>query len=53
VLLYRFRRELTAETLRAQSKEFLIKNPLCELCASVVDILHRNPGITSYSNVVF
>jgi hypothetical protein len=36
-----------AEVPRAQSKEFLIKklSDLCELCASVVDILHRKPGI--------
>jgi len=36
------------EMPRAQSKEFLIKNSyLCELCAPVVDILHRKPAITS------
>jgi hypothetical protein len=36
--LYRFRRELTAEALRAQSKKFLIKkySDLCELCVSAV-----------------
>jgi hypothetical protein len=36
--LYRFRRELTAEALRAQSKEFLTKkySDLCELGVSAV-----------------
>jgi hypothetical protein len=36
--LYRFRREVTAEALRAQSGEFLMTkySDLCELCVSVV-----------------
>ena len=48
--------DCTAETpfdvaqgkLRTRSKDFLINkfSDLCELCASVVNILHRKAGIT-------
>ena len=38
--------DCTAEARRARRKEFLVKkySELSELCASVVNILHRKPG---------
>jgi hypothetical protein len=40
----------TTEARRTRSKELLIKkfSDLCELGASVVNLLHRKPGIPKY-----